>query len=326
MTNEPDILRVIREQRAALLRGDTATLARYASQWRVVEQTLADNIELLAREVADLKATGAYISQSRLWQLERYSTLLRQTQNVIREFGSELSVDIEQRQLDLWRLGQVAGNQQIAALLPSFAALPIEATNTFIGFSGDGTPLRNLLQTTWPNAADAMTQSLLTGVAQGRNPRVVARDMRQATQASLNQMLTIARTEQMRAYREGSRAIYQQSGIVQQYRRVATRSRRTCMHCIARDGELTDVAEPMPLHPSCRCTTIPVLTGLQLDYGEPVQDWFARQSADVQRDVLGKARFDLYRNGTPLSAFTRVRQDVTWGPTLEAPTLAEIGV
>lgn len=315
------IQQVIAAQRAALLRGDVATLARYAAQWQQVEAALADKAELLAHELAQLEADGETISQARLYQLARYQAFIQQARAEIDKYAQNLAPELSQQQAALADQGVQDAISQIAAITGSFLQLSTGATNVAIGYAADGSPLVNLLRATWPDAASAMTQALIQGVAAGYSPRKTARQMQEASGAGLNRMLTVARTETLRAYRESSRDAYQKAGV-KRYMRIAARDARTCMLCISLDGTIYEVSEPMPVHPSCRCTSVALVDGYKVNTGQTGAEWFAEQDTATQQQILGTRRYQLYAQGTPLRAFAQVVHDDTWGATLrEAPLI-----
>lgn len=320
---EPTILQVIRAQRTALLRRDAETLRRYAEQWRDVERAIRDAAELLAVELAEMAANGQSVPEWRLYQMERYQELLRQAQAHIRTYADEIAPQVAAEQAAFWRMGSADALAQIGAITSAFNTLPVSATNTMIGFAANGSPLRNVLQSHWPHAIDGITRELIRGMAMGINPRVVARNAARGSQASLKQMLTVARTEQLRAYREATRDTYQRSGVVERYRRVCARGPRTCIVCLALDGKTYPVSQQMPTHPNCRCTMSPELAGYTINYGQSGSDWFASQDADVQREMLGPTRYRMYREGAPLTAFAEETFDPVWGAGLRLRPLGE---
>ena len=95
----------------------------------------------------------------------------------------------------------------------------------------------------------------------------------------------------------------------------------------APDGELLsnpNVGEhrPNPQHPRCRCMDAPWVKSWR-DLGVPVstardrerldgrtpermtyEDWFRRRPASEQREILGPARYELWKQGTPIADFT----------------------
>lgn len=95
----------------------------------------------------------------------------------------------------------------------------------------------------------------------------------------------IARTESLKASNAATVEAYRQSGVVSAKEWLTERDNRTCPFCLSLDGKViglnknyfnegetytvngeqmvigfTNVGEP-PLHPQCRCTTIPILIG-----------------------------------------------------------------
>lgn len=317
------IQQTIERQRAALLRGDVATLARYARQWQRVEAALADKAELLAHELAQMEADGETISQGKLYQLARYQAFVQQARAEIDRYAQRLAPDIAQQQAALAAQGVSDAQAQLAAITGSFLQLPRAATNVAIGYAADGSPLVNLLRATWPDAVTSMTQALLTGVAAGYSPRKTARMMQQASGASLNRMLTISRSETLRAYREASRSTYVQAGV-KQYRRLCAKNARSCMLCLGMDGTIYSTSELMPVHPNDRCSMVPIVSGYTVDYGISGAEWFAQQDSNTQQQILGTSRYDLYKQGTPLRAFAQVVHDDTWGATLRETPLAQL--
>jgi len=51
--------------------------------------------------------------------------------------------------------------------------------------------------------------ALIAGVGTGQNPRIIARQIRQALRGNLVRALRISRTETLRSYREASHRSYQ---------------------------------------------------------------------------------------------------------------------
>lgn len=78
---------------------------------------------------------------------------------------------------------------------------------------------------------------------------------------------------------------------------------RTCLSCSSFDGQEFNItsAPLLPMHYNCRCILVPV--ELEGDY-ESYSAWFEEQSEDVQKEVLGKTRYKLYKeNGIKITEF-----------------------
>lgn len=111
----------------------------------------------------------------------------------------------------------------------------------------------------------------------------------------------------------------QNANVIKGIQWVSTLDLRTSAVCRARDGKVypVDSGPRPPAHPNCRSTTVPVLkswkelginlkeapTGTRASMDGQVpedltySDWLRKQPKDVQDDVLGKTKAELYRKG-----------------------------
>ena len=174
--------------------------------------------------------------------------------------------------------------------------LPESAFEAFVGISGDGAPLGQLLAELGPQAATATKEAIRTGIATGKSPISIANAVRTQAGMPLTRALTISRTEVLRAHREATRLSYAaNSNVVKGYRRMSSKDSSTCMACIALDDTFYQTNEPLDSHPNCRCAIVPdVLTykdlGLDIPDEPPLQtgqEWFAGQGAATQKQMMG---------------------------------------
>ena len=109
------------------------------------------------------------------------------------------------------------GQRLTQASLPGLEAAQIRAlwvtlnpaqVETIIGFLQEDSPLFQNLRSLGDDVAALVADILRTGVILGRNPRVIARMITQATGQGLTWSLNMARTAQLYAYREASRATF----------------------------------------------------------------------------------------------------------------------
>lgn len=169
-------------------------------------------------------------------------------------------------------------------------------------------------------AADtrARVQAELDGVLKeavrdGHHPYETTRALRKAFAGEVEvaeyRLRNIARTEQLDAYRAGSReAELANSDVLKGWRWMASLSPTSCPSCIAMHGSLHPIDESGPDdHPQGRCYRVPVTK----DWGElgftGVDDnplpsttgeaWFNEQSAAVQRQLLGGRGYEAWRAG-----------------------------
>ncbi len=118
------------------------------------------------------------------------------------------------------------------------------------------------------------------------------------------------------------------------YRYLGTLDTRTCPVCGSLDGKVfktLEEAPKLPAHHNCRCLYLPVIKGMEeplegderasmdgpVPAGMTYSEWLKTQPEEVQRDILGPARFSLYKSGMPIKSFAPD------GKTLNLQQLAE---
>lgn len=315
-----------RRFKAGILRQERAQMEAMAARWVAVEQRLFAQMDALALEMAGIQAQGGIVSAELLLNEVRYRELLVQLQGELDQYTGYAERTIAQAQADLVRLALQHSAQlvRVQGVAGSFNLLPIEAVERLVGFAGDGSPLASLLRASWPLAAQGMTDALVNGVALGLNPRDVARRMAEGTTGSLDRMMTIARTEQLRAYRTASLDNYRASGVVESYVRLSARDARVCAGCLAADGEEYELEVEFAAHPNCRCTLVPKVRNVPLTF-QRGRDWFAQQPETTQRAILGPGRYDLWASGqVSFAQFAATRPNATWGDAIVTATLGEL--
>ena len=312
--------------RAALLRRDDAALKRLMAAYRPAYTRMQARVAALTAQIATAQAEGKTVRPSWLVEKGRLETLQRQ---IVREWARFADVaegiitDTQQaaaaaaatdaHQLTLAALSD-AGLSGLS-VGASVTQLHPAAFESLVGVLGDGSPLRDILDTLGAQAAQDVGDTLKHAVAVGRNPRQTARDIREALGGDLNRALTIARTEQMRAYRTASLRSYQEnSDILRGWQWRCSPSRRTCPVCLAMDGQEFSTEESLASHPNCRCTMVPVLRDRETPPHETGAEWFAKQDEATQREMLGPGKQKLYAEGKlTLADLVGVKDDAQWG-------------
>lgn len=321
---DSEVVTVMRRYKRDLLRLERAQLRDMAQRWLTVERRLQAQIDALALEMADRRRDGRTITAEMLLNERRYRELLVQLTQELERYSDQTEVQITAQQRRLARLGVVHAENALTVqgVSAGFNRLPVETVEATAGLAGNGAPLRQLLVQSWPLAADGLTNELVTGVALGYNPRKVARLMAQGATGSLDRMMVIARTEQLRVYRFANRESYRTSGVVTGYKRLATHDSRVCAACLMDEGTLYEVGEEMPEHPQGRCTMVPVVEGIRQPTWTAGADWFVQQSPARQQAILGKGRFDAWQRGElDLVNVAQVVPNATWGPSLRVARL-----
>jgi len=328
---EPLVVVASRQFKMRLLAQEAVEMEEMARQWLSVERALEAQISALALEFAEREREGKTISAAALYRLERYQRLREQAEEEFLRYGEWAAGRITDEQRVLVRQGLQDYAQSVELTYQSggqfgafFDRLPVEAVEYLVGLAGDGRPVGDLLKLrlrfdpgdshsaaqVWARAVDTLVQ----GTAQGRNPRRTARDMADDLAGGLNKALEIARSEQIRAYRESGRNQWQASGVVTGQRRLAAHDGRVCAACLADEGHVYSIDEPLPDHTSGRCTGVPIVKNMPAVQWTAGEAWFRQQPEATQVSILGRSRLDAYQAGAfGFGDLVTRTEDPVWG-------------
>lgn len=323
------LLQTQREFRQRLLASDRAAAQEMIRVYADVYAAIEDDLASLTRRISAARAAGTPITQSWLFQEQRYRSLLQQADSAYRYASSTASGTVTSTQSQAVQLGAEAAEALTRSLVPpqialSWSQLPTGAIESFVGFASDGSPLSALFDRLGPEASRGIRSSLLRGIGLGYSPRRIAAGMRDTVGISLTRALTISRTEVLRAYRQSQSDGYRANkDVVKAKVWHSALDNRSCVVCISQHGSVWPLDAIMETHPNCRCSWIPVTkTWAELGYEgiedtnakiERGTDWFAQLPAERQAAMLGKGRFAAYQNGVGLSDMIGRRTDRRWG-------------
>lgn len=325
------VIAVMRRFKRELRVMEAQQMKEMTEAWLVIERSLEADIELLAREVAEMQVNGEVVNAATLARMKRYQNLTAQIEAQYARYASQAAQDIGQAQRVWGQLGiehaRLAIETASAGVISSFNILPANAVELMVGLLGDGSALSAVLgaQAISQGMVQGLGRQLLLGTARGWNPRKTARYMRDALAGGLQKALTIARTEQMRVYREANRQQMQESGVVEGYMRLATRDDRVCIACLALDGEVYELDEVMDEHPQGRCAQVPIVIGVGAPQWLKGPDWIKAQPESVQRAIMGNKRYELWRDGeVDLEQMVAIRDDGVWGQSNQVAPVKEL--
>jgi len=308
--------------RKAILDKDRAAQLRLLNTYRTAMDRLAPLIELVQFDLANMDEP----SPAKLFQLERYHILERQIREEMDRLAQETGTLVRGGQADVIQLGfdaardiAAASAEDPAVIAGSFAGVPRDAVLDLVGMLEPDSPTGQLLASFGAVATKAIRDALTSGVILGKNPRVVAQAVRHATGMQASRALLISRTEMLRSYRTAKLARYAANAdILDGWKWVSAKQRRTCAACLAMDGETFPLSQTFfPAHPACRCTARPVLNDKYAAKRAPLEtgdQWLRRQDADTQDAILGKQGGQAFRDGeVELGDFVRTDKDPKWG-------------
>lgn len=307
----PDVYQTMREYQRRLSKHEAAEMLAMAKRWAMVEKRLGVYFDALIDEIA----RDGLKTDAQIFRLYRYQELAGVASDEIAQYELWAGERIRREQMRALNLGFEAAVR--TAYADSFFAPMIDrsAVANMIGICADGAPLFSVLKqrAIAPQAVEGLTNALIEAVALGYGPRKTARFMAHGLALGLDKALLIARTEQIRVYREATRAGYSQMGVTE-YQRHCALSDRTCPVCLALDGKIYKTDAMMHSHPGCRCFMTAIVRGQT--YPARAQDWFAKLPAARQKQILGPGHYNLYQGGMSLEEMVRTRNDPVWGPGL----------
>jgi SPP1 gp7 family putative phage head morphogenesis protein len=325
----PAVVDAINSHRAALLAREDAAMQAQARAWLQVEQSLQAQVDALAYELTNSPG----VTMGQLQRSRRYRALMEQTRDELRKYEDYLEPRIRSGQADMITLSLQHSQQAVnavateAQIVVPFDRLPVSSVNDMVGLAGDGSPLRAVLNDAARAGPDAMAQELVNGIALGRNPVTVARmAMRLGLGQSFTRMQTIARTEQLRVYRQTSLMSYQNSRVVIGYKRLSARDDRVCPACLMADGRIYRIEDGFDEHPNGRCSLIPILANVPAVQFQTGQQWFNQQPEATQRRILGAGRYQAWQDGrASLDDMVSRSWSDDWGGSLHPTRVRDLG-
>ena len=329
-TIEPEVLRAMRRFRLLLDERERRTMVEMAEHWARLERNITAHLEALAEEIAGRLAVGQTVTADMVRLSRRYLDLQNQVRDQVSEYAGWSAGRIGEEQRWMARAGIGHAAEMLRSTLPrggvagAFNVLPVEALELMAGYVADGSPLRAYFARMYPAAMQGIMDGMMLGMARGWGPRQLARAMRDGMGVAPRTAINSARTEPLRVYREASLQQYRASGMVDGYIRVAAKSERTCMACLAKDGEWFPLTTPFEEHNQGRCKPAPARKG-QTYPGTQGLAWFEEQSPERQRLMLGPGRYEAWKRGEfDLRDIAKLHKDPVWGNAWQERSLKEL--
>lgn len=200
-----------------------------------------------------------------------------------------------------------------------FDRLPAAAVGNVVALARAGRPLAALLEPMYGLAAAGLLRELTNGLALGLGPREIARRMAaDGLTDGLNHLLLVTRDQYNRAHRLAALDSYRRSGVVTGYvRRCARQAGRTCVACIALDGQEYRLEAEFEEHPQGRCTLIPLVRGVNYDGLGSGRTWFDGLGEEEQIATMGRGRWEAWREGRlPWERMVRRTTHAVWGTSV----------
>ena len=331
--------------RVALLKGERASAVRLVRSYGAIWQRLQDSITALDAEIAAKAELGQTWKAAKSANLK---ALQKQVEAELNRYAAVVEDEMDAGTRQAIEMAQTHARELTQASLPGVAVLDAkimqswnmlnpDAVASMLGFLAQDSPLRVGLRTKFgAEVAQGVADALTEGMALGYGPRKVAGIVRKQSGMALDSALRLSRTTQLNAYRESTRAAYVANNeIVPKWRWTCAKQANTCMSCIAMDGTLHKYDEPLNDHWNGKCCQVPVpidYADLGLDVPrtprpqwESGSDWFNKQPESIQRQMMGKGKYDAWKSGKiKLNDLTQETDDKIWGKMRTETPLKDI--
>ncbi len=330
MDNSQELSELLRQAlrfRQRVMANDAAAIKRLIEAYVAIGARLKDKIDALVAEIGALNPT-----QGQLVRMVRYKSLLEQIGKELSDYQVLLQFEVNQA-IDF---GVGAGSEHAKRLVElvarqariqvSFHNLPKEALIQVLGLLDESGPLYRRLQQLAPQTVESVAKKIAEGVGLGYNPRKIARLINNELGQGLTTAMRTTRTAQLYAYREATRANYiANSDIVRGWYWSAQLDDRTCMSCIAQHGTFHPLNEPLNDHYNGRCAPLPAVLTLPNPIEQSGEQWFKQQSEEVQKRMMGDARWEAWKAGKfSFDKLSGQHEDTVYGQMRVERSLSEL--
>lgn len=326
--------RLMSRHRRAVLRGEKATVRRISRLYRDIEDALLVDLRKAEFEIRELSAGGEEVPAYLLRRYGQIAEMIARAEGRLQKFADTLANDVLAQKQRSARTGAAqSGELMRVEVGGALRGLNEAAILEIAGSTAPGSPLRTLVSQIPGAAVASIERILVTGIAQGQHPSVIARRMRKDVigdgpdgsprALTVRRATTIARNESLRALTAGQSATYAaNSDVVTGMRIVSALDRRTCPLCWARHGTILPVGDVLARHVCCRCALAPVT---RYSRKRPTGDEeFAKLPAADQKRILGAGRHALYLEGMSLDSIYTQAAHPLWGPQILPRRLTDL--
>jgi hypothetical protein len=295
--------------RRKLLTDYTATADRLTTAYSRTLPRLRDSAGLFTQRLTDWQNAndGELPSASVVRNLTEFQQLLLNVETEMKDFAAIVRNEAGTIQESAILTGSDAAAQMAQDFAGNMATVvegmwnrPAPETLQAVINYVDGAAYREKSSAFGVNAAQSIADTILTGVAQGKNPRTIAGIMSNWFSVPYAWAENNVRTVQIYGFRDANHESYLQNpDVLNGWIWIASLGDpRTCMSCVSKHGSKHDLSETLNDHDSGRCTPAPWVKGTTWpDLIITGPNWFESQPESYQRQQMGGALFNAWNAG-----------------------------
>ena len=271
---------VLTEQRQAQDAREAPAVDRIVGIYERMQRDIEARIVQLDALIADALRTGGPVDPDWLHHQARYRVLLSDIQQITGLYateGNRAIRDARYAEIIAGRADAVARMGARGPVSTTVFGSNYQATESLLAALHRDSPVHDVLASFGDEYAAIIERELINGVATGQSAANIRRAMWERAGGEIfseQRLMTIIRTESMRAYKASLVEQYEQVPELEAFEWTCHRSTRTCAACLAMDGQRFATRDEIPgSHPNCRCTISPV----PQDEYQSVRDYFRRR-------------------------------------------------
>lgn len=278
--------------------------ARYeGAVWRALRRAQAKLKELIAVAYAEDPegwTNGKFV------RTKRYEKLLAEVERTLDELLASWRANALAAAEDGWRRDWHTSHYILSETLGldvDFVAVRPEQIKALEHMDIQGLPLSKRIKKMVRYTHRAIKDELESSLLLGRGVDETIRGITAATSIPRASAARIARVALMTAANDASYEVYKRNGI-EYLERIETLDAKTCLPCGDADGRVykIDEAPGLPAHFHCRGTYAPRARfgGKGMPKSRTAgrwREWLEGQQPEVQREVMGKARWAFWKAG-----------------------------
>ena len=320
----PEVVQIVLQWKRGIAAHQDETMLRMADKWAAIEKGLEDKIKSLDNEIRALQARGGVVTENWLRESTHYKQLLEQAEAEAKRYAAWANGKIDQEIKDNLFLGlQQAQDVLRYSPMPfEFNVLDKDAVEAM--YLTSKSPNWRKWAAGVTDFSDSLSGVLVRDTALGVSYRQIATDLNETLRVPFKRSLVVARTEGNRAQRTATLYQYQESGVVEGYKRLANKA-KACMACLVLDGEFFKVSQAFTDHPNGGCAMVPVIKGAKEPTWETGTEWLERQDPEYQRARMGPEYYDAWKRGDfQLKDMATIKQNSVWGGSPEKAPLKSL--
>lgn len=331
----------IKQQRQAQQRREAEFTGRMLKAYDDLIDSLEGDLRDITEQIVEARANGEAIHPDWLRRQSRYARLIDQARlssDTFMALGTNIINDVHGSELErgavdaLERMNLLMGNAgPIAALDRDVFSgqINVQALENLVFQTSPTSPLMKVLESHGTGAAEIITSGLVSGTS-GKGADEIYRSIRRQLQSPVadSRLMALVRTEMMNSYRASMHQQYQQfDDEIDGWMWSAHRGPRTCLACLAMDGQVFPMDQPFTqAHVCCRCSASPWPKDLYPEVRAFLQqqgsgeDWIRRQPLETRRKMFpSKDAFEAFERGDlSLMDFVGYTDSPVWGRKIHA--------